>query len=84
MTEFARGLGASIRRPHFAIAIWLVDAALAAVLALPLSNFLHAELNHSPAAASMINAPNALWWNTVRRTHPDLFGTERCVAELFE
>lgn len=75
MKEFLRGLGISIRRPHFAIAIWLVDAALAACLALPISNFLHAELNHSPAGASMITAPNALWWNTARREHPDLLGT---------
>lgn len=75
MSEFGRGLALSIRKPHFAIAIWLVQGALAAVLALPISNFLHEELNHSPAAASMIAAPNALWWKTVRRTHPDLLGT---------
>lgn len=74
MTEFVRGLGISIRRPHFAIAIWLVEGALAAVLALPLSNFLHAELNHSPAGTAMIAAPNALWWITARRAHPDLLG----------
>jgi len=75
VNDFARGLAISIRRPHFAIAIWLVQGALAAVLALPLSNFLHAELNHSPAAASMIAAPNALWFVTARRAHPDLLGT---------
>lgn len=75
MSDFGRGLMISIRRPHFAIAVWLVQGALAAVLALPISNFLHAELNHSPAASSMIVAPNALWWNTARREHPDLLGT---------
>ncbi len=75
MSEFARGLAISVRRPHFAIAIWLVQGALAAILALPLSNFLHAELNHSPDAAAMISAPNARWWLTERRTHPELFGT---------
>jgi hypothetical protein len=84
VTEFLRGLGISIRRPHFAIAIWLMDAALAAFLALPISNFLHAELNHSPAAASMIAAPNALWWSTARREHPDLLGTfPEAAASLF-
>ncbi|HET9793202.1 MAG TPA: hypothetical protein VFS34_01975 [Thermoanaerobaculia bacterium] len=75
MNEFARGLAISVRRPHFAIAIWLVQAGLAAVLALPISNFLHAELNHSPAAEAMIAAPNARWWITEQRTHPELLGT---------
>ena len=84
MIEFARGLGISIRRPHFAIAIWLVDAALAALLALPISNFLHAELNHSPAAASMIVSPNFGWWQTARRAHPDLVGNfPESAASLF-
>jgi len=75
VNEFARGLAISVRRPHFAIAIWLVQAGLAAVLALPISNFLHAELNHSPAAGAMIAAPNARWWLTEERAHPDLLGT---------
>lgn len=84
MIAFVRGLGISIRRPHFAIAIWLVDAALAALLALPISNFLHAELNHSPAAASMTAAPNALWWRTARQDHPDLLGNfPEAAASLF-
>jgi hypothetical protein len=72
--EFLRGLGISLRRPHFAIALWLADAALAAVLVLPVSNFLHAELNRAPAASKMIAAPNYLWWKTARRVHPDLLG----------
>jgi hypothetical protein len=81
---FARGLGISIRRPHFAIAIWLVEAALAALLALPISNFLHAELNHSPAAASITTAPNPRWWTTARREHPDLLGNfPEAAASLF-
>ena len=74
MSDFVRGLGISIRRPHFAIAIWLVEGALAAVLAVPLSNFLHAELNHSPAGPAMIAAPNALWWMTARKAHPEFLG----------
>lgn len=74
MREYLRGLMISVRRPHFAIAFWLADAALASVLVLPISNFLHAELNRSPAASSMINAPDYLWWQTARRAHPDLLG----------
>lgn len=81
MREFLRGLGISLRRPHFAIALWLADAALASVLVLPISNFLHAELNRSTAAASMITAPNTLWWQTARRTHPDLLGNLPEAAE---
>jgi hypothetical protein len=72
--EFWRGVATSLRRPHFAIAIWLSQGALAAVLALPISNFLHAELNHSPAGASMITSPDYLWWKTASRTHPGLIG----------
>ena len=74
MRTFWGGLNASLRRPHFAIAVWLVEAGLAAVLALPISNFLHAELNHSADRESMIAAPNVVWWQAARRTHPDLLG----------
>ncbi len=81
MKEFLRGLATSLRRPHFALALWLADAALASVLVLPISNFLHEELNRSPAAAAMINGPNYLWWKTVRRIHPDLLGTLPEAAE---
>lgn len=81
MSEFLRGLRLSLLRPHFAIAVWLTQGALAAVLALPISNFLHAQLNRSPAAASLITAPNYLWWQTVRRSHPDLVGNLPEAAE---
>ena len=74
MKEFWTGLATSLKRPHFAIAIWLSQGALAAVLALPISNFLHAELNHSPAGASMITSPDYRWWKTASRTHPGLLG----------
>ena len=74
MSAFWSGLNASIRRPHFAIAVWLVEAGLAAVLALPISNFLHAELNHSAERGSMISSPNLAWWQEERREHPDLAG----------
>jgi hypothetical protein len=71
---FWSGLNASVRRPHFAIAVWLVEAGLAAVLALPISNFLHAELNHSTERVTMISSPNLAWWQAQRREHPDLAG----------
>jgi hypothetical protein len=71
---FLRGLRASLARPHFALAIWLVQAGLAAALAIPISNFLHAELNRSPAGPSMIAEPDYRWWQAERRAHPDLLG----------
>ena len=74
MSAFWNGLNASLRRPHFAIAVWLVEAGLAAVLALPISNFLHAELNHSTERDVMIASPNLAWWQAARREHPDLVG----------
>jgi hypothetical protein len=74
VNAFWRGLIASARRPHFAIAVWLVEAGLAAVLALPISNFLHAELNHSTERDSVIASPNLAWWQAARREHPDLAG----------
>jgi len=72
---FWNGLSVSVRRPHFAIAVWLVEAGLAAVLALPFSNFLHAELNHSTQRETMISSPNLGWWQEVREAHPDLAGS---------
>ncbi|MGH9443696.1 MAG: hypothetical protein ACRD16_15645 [Thermoanaerobaculia bacterium] len=74
MRDFWSGLSVSVRRPHFAIAVWLVEAALAAVLALPISNFLHAELNHSLQRDRMIASPDLAWWQAERREHPDLAG----------
>ncbi len=75
MRTFWGGLNASVRRPHFAIAVWLVEAGLAAVLALPISNFLHAELNHSTEREGLIASPSPAWWQTARREHPDLLGS---------
>jgi hypothetical protein len=81
---FLRGLKVSLRHPHFAIAIWLAQAALAFALVLPISNFLHGELNRSPFAPSMIAAPDYLWWQTARRTHPELLGDfPEAAAALF-
>jgi hypothetical protein len=74
VSAFLRGLRISVQRPHFAIAIWLVQAALAAALALPISNFLHRELNRSPDAAVLVRGPDAVWWTSVRRAHPDVVG----------
>ena len=47
---------------------------MAAVLILPISNSLHALLDHSPAADKMVAIPDYGWWETLRRTHPDLLG----------
>jgi hypothetical protein len=71
---FLRGLSASLARPQFALAIWLVQAGLAAALAIPISNFLHSELNRSPSGRSMIEKPDFRWWEAERRAHPDLLG----------
>jgi hypothetical protein len=72
--DFLRGFGLALRRPHFAIAFWLAQAGLAAALVVPVSNFLHASLNRSPEASSMIREPSYLWWKTAERTHPDILG----------
>jgi hypothetical protein len=53
----------------------LIQLLLAAVVILPMSNTLHAELDHSPAADHMVATPNYGWWETFRRTHPDVLGT---------
>jgi hypothetical protein len=74
VSAFWSGLMSSVRRPHFAIAVWLVEAGLAATLALPISNFLHAELNHAPERQAMISSPDLVWWQSARREHPDLVG----------
>lgn len=74
MRDFLRGIGVAVRRPHFAIAFWLVQAGLAAALIVPVSNFLHSNLNRSIEASAMIREPSYLWWKTVERTHPDLVG----------
>jgi hypothetical protein len=72
---FARGLGQSLSRPYLAFALWLLQLLLASVVILPMGNSLHAELDHSPMADRMVANPDYGWWETFRRTHPDVLGT---------
>lgn len=74
LTCFLRGLKLSLSKPYLAVALWLIQLLMAAVLVLPISNSLHAMLDHSPAADKMVANPDYGWWETVRRTHPDLLG----------
>jgi hypothetical protein len=71
---FLRGLRLSLSKPYLAVALWLIQLLMAAVLILPISNSLHALLDHSPAADKMVANPDYGWWETVRRVHPDLLG----------
>lgn len=71
---FVRGLKRSLSKPYLAVALWLIQLLMAAVLILPISNSLHALLDHSPAADKMVANPDYGWWETVRRVHPDLLG----------
>ncbi|MEX0878132.1 MAG: hypothetical protein WEB59_13420 [Thermoanaerobaculia bacterium] len=71
---FLRGLKLSLSKPYLALALWLIQLMLAAVVILPISNALHALLDHSPAADEMVANPDYGWWETVRRVHPDLLG----------
>lgn len=71
---FLRGLKLSLSKPYLAVALWLLQLMMAAVLILPISNSLHALLDHSPAADKMVAIPDYGWWETLRRTHPDLLG----------
>ena len=71
---FLRGLKLSLSKPYLAVALWLIQLLMAAVLILPIGNSLHALLDHSPAADKMVANPDYGWWETVRRTHPDLLG----------
>jgi hypothetical protein len=73
-TCFLRGLRLSLSKPYLAVALWLIQLLMAAVLVLPISNSLHAMLDHSPMADKMVANPDYGWWETVRRTHPDLLG----------
>ena len=72
---FARGLGLSLTRPYLALSVWLIQLLLASVVILPMSNTLHAELDHAPMADRMVANPDFGWWETFRRTHPDVLGT---------
>jgi hypothetical protein len=71
---FLRGLKLSLSKPYLAVALWLIQLLLAAVLILPISNTLHALLDHSPSADKMVANPDYGWWETVRRVHPDVLG----------
>jgi len=71
---FLRGLALSLSKPYLAAALWLIQLLLAAVIILPVSNSLHDMLDRSPAADKMVANPDFGWWETVRRTHPDLLG----------
>lgn len=72
---FGRGLKLSLSKPYLAVSLWLLQLLLASVLILPISNALHALLDTSPAGSRMVADPDFGWWETVRRTHPDLLGS---------
>lgn len=71
---FIRGLKRSLSKPYLALALWIMQLMLAAAVILPISNTLHALLDHSPAADQMVANPDYGWWETVRRVHPDVLG----------
>ena len=71
---FLRGLALSLSKPYLAAALWLGQLLLASVIILPVSNSLHDMLDRSPAADKMVANPDFGWWETLRRTHPDLLG----------
>jgi hypothetical protein len=56
------------------VALWLIQLMLAAALILPIGNTLHAMLDRSPAGEKMVAVPDYGWWETARRTHPDVLG----------
>ncbi len=71
---FLRGLALSLSKPSLAVSLWLIQLLLTAVLILPISNFLHDDLDNSVAGSRMVANPESGWWATVQREHPDLFG----------
>jgi hypothetical protein len=71
---FLRGLGQSLSKPYLAVALWLIQLMLAAALILPIGNTLHAMLDRSPSGEKMVAVPDYGWWETARRTHPDVLG----------
>ena len=58
---FVRGLKLSLSKPYLAVALWLLQLMMAAVLILPIRNSLHALLDHSPAADKMVAIPDYGW-----------------------
>lgn len=78
---FRRGLALSLSKPYLAAALWLIQLLLASVVILPVSNSLHDMLDRSPAADKMVANPDYGWWETLRRTHPDLLGNFPDLAE---
>lgn len=74
MASFGRGLSLSLSKPYLAACLWLVQLLLSLVVIIPVSNSLHALLDHSPAGSRMVADPDYGWWETVTRTHPDLLG----------
>jgi hypothetical protein len=75
LTCFLRGLALSLGRPYLALSLWLIQLLLASVVILPMGNTLHGLLDHSPMADRMVATPDYGWWETFRRTHPDVLGT---------
>lgn len=71
---FGRGLRLSLSRPYLAASVWGMQILLASVLVLPVSNALHAILDHSSTGSRMVANPDYGWWETMRRIHPDLLG----------
>ena len=71
---FLRGIALSLSKPYLAVSVWLIQLLLASVLILPVSNALHALLDHSSTGSRMVADPDFGWWETVRRIHPDLLG----------
>jgi hypothetical protein len=71
---FGRGLKLSLSKPYLAAWLWLMQLLLATVLVLPVSNALHSLLDMSSTGSRMVADPDYGWWETVRRTHPDLLG----------
>ncbi|HEX9689334.1 MAG TPA: hypothetical protein VGB47_09740 [Thermoanaerobaculia bacterium] len=78
---FGRGLRLSLSKPYLAVSLWLIQLLLASVLVLPVSNALHSLLDFSSSGSRMIADPDFGWWETVRRTHPDLLGTLPDIVE---
>lgn len=72
---FARGVALSLSKPYLAVSLWLIQLLLACVLVLPVSNAMHSLLDYSSTGSRMVADPDFGWWETVRRTHPDLLGT---------